>query len=59
VGLVRFGKVFCYLSFAYSRFLASNLAVPSCIVDDRVNIALPLENVSSSQTPLKSSVPTL
>lgn len=47
MGSIRFRTVFCHLTVAYSRFLASNLALPSCITDDLVNIALPLEKVTS------------
>jgi hypothetical protein len=42
---VRLGTVLRYLKIVNSSFLASNLALPSCIVDDLVNISLPLDYV--------------
>ena len=45
MGPVRLGTVLRCLKIANYSFLASNLALPSCVVDDLVNISLPLENV--------------
>ena len=49
VGIVRFGTVLESQFITDIRFLSANLALPSSIMDDLVNISLPVDSVVSSR----------